>query len=59
MNSYTCWGSLLTSKITLRNSCEFVEFNPKDEWELNKKYVENHTKELTWDGVKCFILLSA
>lgn len=51
-----CWSSLLTSKIILRNGCELVEFNPRSEWELSKKYVGNYTKEWPWDWVNalCF-----
>ena len=53
MNFQTCWGLLLTFKIVLRNGYELMEFNPRGEWELNKKYVGSCLqmklyKELPW-----------
>lgn len=48
----------MTFKITLRNGYELVEFNPRDEWELHKKYVGNYTKELPGGWVNALYFCS-
>ena len=35
----------MTLKIILRHGYKLMEFNPSNEWELNKKYVGNYTEE--------------